>query len=238
MTGTIINAVAIILGSLIGILAKKGIPKRVENALNDALGVSILIIGMVGVIKSMITVNTDFSLSDGGSLILIASLVLGAFVGELLGIEVFIEKIGFRLEKQVGRGEIAKGFVPSTILFCVGAMAILGAISDGLTGDYSVLALKSTLDGISSIILSATLGIGVLFSAFIVFAYQGAISALAVFISPYITTELLNLLSMTGYAIIMCIGLNFLKIKKIKTANLLPALVFTVIIHFVIKLIH
>lgn len=238
MIGTIINAGAIILGSIIGLLAKKGIPHRVEKALNDALGISILIIGFIGVVKSMVTINTDLLLTDGGSLTLIASLVLGAFIGELLGIEKFIEKIGFKLERQVGKGEIAKGFVPSTILFCVGAMAILGAINDGLTGDYSILALKSMLDGISSIILSATLGMGVIFSAFAVFAYQGIISAVAVFISPYVTTELLNSVSMTGYAIIICIGLNFLKIKKIKTANLLPALVITVIIHFVSLLIR
>lgn len=228
MLGTFVNAGAIVLGGLIGLIFKKGLNKSMEDTVHKALGISILILGLNGVISAMFTVK-DGRISSSGELLLIVSLVTGAAAGELLKLEDRFEGFGRFVESKMRLSGFSRGFVTATIVYCVGAMAIIGALNDGLRGDSSVLLIKSLLDGISSVILGATLGVGVLFSCIPVFLYQGAISLFAGLISPYLADELLGAVYMVGYAIVMCIGINFWGLTKIRITNLLPALLVPIL---------
>ena len=171
--GTIVNGTAIVLGSLIGLLIRRGVPERMESACMKMLGLSVFIIGMNGVIVSMISVGEDGALHDSGSLLLIASLVIGTVVGEALRLEERLNQGGKKIEQRFGKEGFAKGFINGALIYCVGAMAIVGALNDGLYGDSSTLFVKAMLDGICSVILASTLGYGVLFSAIPVMIYQG-----------------------------------------------------------------
>lgn len=224
MIGTIVNAVAIIAGGLAGMLAKKGIPTYLDDALHKAMGLAIIVIGMNGVICNMITVNPNGGLSSSGELLLVFSMVIGVIIGELLRIDDRLNGLGEMVETKFHLTGFAASFVSGTLIYCVGAMAIIGSINDGLRGDPSVLFVKSTLDGITSIVLSATMGPGVLFSSIPVFVYQGAISLLAGFLEPVLQGQLLSQICAVGYLLVACIGVNFLGTFRIKTANLLPAL--------------
>ena len=228
MTGTIVNAVAIIAGSLIGLLFKKGIKKSYELSIFKALGLSTLIIGLNGVISNMFSVS-DGHLSSSGELLLCISLIIGTLVGEMLKLEKRVNNFSDKVGEKFNIGNFSKGFVSASILFCVGAMAVVGAINDGLYSDPSILFVKSTLDGTVAIIFASTLGIGTIFSAITVFVYQGAISLLAVFLGGYLQGEILMQICMIGYAIIMCIGFNFIADTKIKTMNMIPALLVPII---------
>ena len=228
MLGTFVNAGAIVLGGLIGLIFKKGLSKGMEDTIHKALGISILILGLNGAIGAMFTVK-DGRLSSSGELLLIVSLVAGGAAGELLKLEDRFERFGRFVEGKTRLSGFSRGFVTAAIVYCVGAMAIIGALNDGLRGDSGVLLIKSLLDGISSVILGATLGVGGLFSCIPVFLYQGAISLFAGLISPYLADELLHGLYMVGYAIVMCIGINFLGLTKIRITNLLPALLVPVL---------
>jgi len=171
---------------------------------------------------------------------MIISLILGTFIGELLKIEDRLESVGEKLKKAVkakNSGNFVEGFVTTTLIFCVGAMAIVGSLEDGLTGDFSMLAAKSVLDGIMAIIVASTMGIGVLFSAIPVFIYQGAITLLAEFISPVLSDQLVLNLSYIGSALIFGIGVNQVFGKKIKTGNMLPALLIPIVYELFTKLV-
>lgn len=234
MTGTLVNAGAIVLGGLVGLLLKKGIPASLNDSIMKVVGLVVALIGLNGVIKAMLTVDLETGkLSDSGSLLLLISLVVGCIAGEALKLDDRLAGLGLFIERRFEAGGFAKGFVSATLLFCVGAMAIIGAINDGLRGDSNILFIKSMLDGTTAIILASALGYGVLFSAIPVLLFQGGVSLCAVFIEPYISDPLLNMVCMTGYAIVIFIGLNFLFEMKIKTANLLPALVVPVVYYFV-----
>lgn len=224
MIGTIVNAAAIIAGGLAGMLAKKGIPAYLDDALHKAMGLAIIVIGMNGVICNMISVNAGGTLSSSGELLLVFSMVIGVIIGELLRIDDRLNGLGEMVETRFHLTGFAASFVSGTLIYCVGAMAIIGSINDGLRGDPSVLFVKSTLDGITSIVLSATMGPGVLFSSIPVFVYQGAITLLAGFLEPVLQGELLRQICAVGYLLVACIGVNFLGKFRIKTANLLPAL--------------
>lgn len=224
MIGTIVNAIAVVAGSLVGLLAKKGIPTHLEDALHKAMGLAVIVIGMNGVITNMISVNDSGSLSSSGELLLVFSLVIGVVIGELLKIDDHLNGLAGQVERKFHLTGFAASFVSGTLIFCVGAMTIIGAINDGLRGDSSVLFVKSTLDGISSIVLAATMGPGVLFSAIPILIYQGAISLLAGFLEPFLQGELLRQICGVGYVMVACIGINFMGTFKIKTANFLPAL--------------
>lgn len=234
MTGTLVNAGAIIIGSLIGLLFKKGISQSLNDIIMKVVGLVVCIIGLNGVIRAMFTVDLETGRLDwNGALLLLISLMIGCLLGEWLQLDERLTQFGLRIERRLGAGGFAKGFVSATLLFCVGAMSIVGAINDGLRGDSSVLLIKSMLDGTTSIILTSALGFGVLFSAVPVLLYQGSISLLSVFIAPYISDRLLDMVYMVGYAIVIFIGLNFLFNSQIKTANLLPGLAVPVVYYFI-----
>lgn len=155
--------------------------------------------------------------------------MIGVFIGETLKLDDKIGKLGSYIEKRSGIDGFAKSFITASILFCVGAMAIFGSLQDGINGDYSVLLVKSVIDGITAFILSATLGIGVCFSGVSVFIYQGLISMLAAYVSPYMSPQMMNNLCMVGYAIMVTLGTNMMGITKIKTTNIVPAMIIPVI---------
>jgi len=233
MTGTLINVGGIVAGALIGMLLRKGIPQHINDAIIKVEGLAIVIIGFNGVISAMFTLNPATGrLSNEGGLVLLVCLVLGCLIGEFLRIDDRICSFGRMVEQKSGAEGFAKGFVDASLVFSIGAMAIVGALDDGLRGDSSVLIIKSTLDFTTAIVLASALGIGVAFSAIPVFLLQGSISLLAGVISPYVSENLLNLFCMVGYAIVMVIGFNFLCDIKVKTANLLPALILPIIYYF------
>ena len=225
MFGTIVNAAAIVAGGTVGVLVKKGIPSHLEEALHRAMGLAVIVIGMNGVITNMVTANGDGTLSSSGELLLVFSLVLGVLVGEILRIEEGLNGLSQTVEKKLHLSGFAASFVSGTLIYCVGAMAIIGSINDGLNADASVLLVKSTLDGISSIVLGATMGPGVIFAAIPVVLYQGSITLLAGVLSPVLQGELLRQICAVGYVLVACIGVNFMRSYHIKPANFLPALV-------------
>ena len=229
MTGTWINMVAIIAGAVLGMLAKKGIPRRVEESLTRIQGLAVGLIGLNGVIASMFTVDADGGISDSGGLLLLVSLVLGCLVGELLRIDDRLGNLGDLIEKRVHIQGFSQGFITASIITCVGAMSIVGALNEGLTGSNEVLMVKSTLDFVTCLVLASSLGIGVAFAAIPTFLYQGGMTLCAGFLSPYISSDLLNMICMVGNPIVICIGLNLLLDAKIKTANLLPAMIVPVL---------
>jgi uncharacterized membrane protein YqgA involved in biofilm formation len=231
MTGTIVNVIAIIAGTAIGLLFKKGIPERISSSIMRAEGLAVGIIGLNGMIAAMFVIKEN-DLSDHGGLLLLVSLVAGCLIGELLKIDDRLNRFGDAVEKKTGKGDFSKGFVSATLVFCIGAMSIIGALNDGLVGDSNVLLVKSMLDFTTAIILASTLGFGVGVASIPVLILQGSISLLAHQISPYITDDLLDNICMVGYAMVLCIGINFLLNAKIKVANFLPALLGPIVYGF------
>ncbi len=236
MTGTLVNCVAVIIGGLIGLLLKKGIKESYANSINKALGLAVLIIGINGVISNMFTVNNG-KLSSSGELLLVVFLVLGTLIGELFRLDERFGKFCKNIEGRFKAKGFASGFINGTVLFCVGAMSIVGSINDGLTGDSSILFVKSALDFVNAIIFGATLGFGVIFTFVPMLIYQGGISLLAGTLTDILQGELLGQICMVGYAIIMAIGFNFLLEKKFRTLNMVPALLLPVAYHYILILI-
>jgi len=224
MLGTIVNTVAIIAGSLIGMLFRGGIPQKYNNIMMHAIGLAVVLIGL----------KTAFKTDD--ILIVIISLAVGSIMGELLRIEDRLEWLGKQLDGLVSKkGEgIAKGFVMASLLYCVGAMAIVGSLESGLSGNHQTLYAKSLLDGIGSILFASTLGIGVLFSAVPVFLYQGSITLAASALKPFLIPAVVDQMSAVGGLLIVAIGLNLLEIKRLKIGNMLPA-IFIPLIYQVIR---
>ncbi len=231
MTGTIVNALAVVLGGLAGLLFNKGIRENLKDSIFKVEGIAVLIIGLNGVIANMFTVAEDGTLSDSGGMLLLISLVLGTLCGELLRIDDRMNAFGGWIEHRIKAEGFAKGFVNASIIFCVGSMAIIGALNDGLTGDSSVLFVKSVLDGVTALILASTMGAGVLGAAVPILIYQGAISLFASSLSGFFSSfpDLLTQISVVGYTIVLCIGINFIFGPKIKTANLIPAIFIPVL---------
>lgn len=231
MSGVVINAVAVFAGCAIGLLFKKGIPDAIEKSINKMLGLGTGIFAINGILTAMITI-VDGKLQSDGTIVLLISLVLGVIVGELLKIDDKFERLGRKVEQKFhAKDGLAKGFITSTLLFCVGAVTIMGSIDAGL-GDNELLMVKSVMDFITAIILTSSLGIGVGFSAFSILVIQGAIALSAGLIQPVITDQLINLFCMVGYSVLLCMSLNLMEISKIKTANLLPALVIPILYYF------
>lgn len=217
MLGTIVNALAIIGGSLIGLLLSKGIPENYKNIVMSGVGLSVVLIGM----KS--------ALSSDSMMVVIFSVILGAVIGEFLKIEEKLERLGSYLESRVAskssdQSSFARGFVTASLVFCVGSMAIVGSLESGLTGSHQTLFAKSVLDGVTSIIFASTLGLGVLFSSLAVFIYQGLITLMAVFLKGYLLTETISQMTSVGGLLILAIGFNMLKITTIRVGNLLPGI--------------
>lgn len=219
------NAVAIIAGSLAGLLFHRGIPGKYNTTVVHAISLAVIIIGIQGAMKS------------DELLIVIFSLIAGSIAGEFLRIEDALESFGEKLEKRFSKDNkgFYKGFVTATLLFCVGSMAVVGALESGLAGNHQILFAKSALDGVMSIILASSFGIGVLFSALPVFVYQGSITMAAVFVKPFLTPEVVTQMSAVGGVLIMAIGMNLLGVVKIRIGSMLPA-IFLPLIWFIIKL--
>ena len=229
--GTIINALLILLGGIIGLVFKKAVSKEMEFSIHKATSVAVLIIGICGVLSAMLKTNANGSISSSGELILVVSLALGTFLGELLKLEDRLNKGCKWIESKCKMSNFSTGFITAAMIYCIGAMAIVGSINDGLLGDSSTLITKGIIDGITSVVLAASLGYGVLFSAIPVFIYQGGMTLLAGLLEDVLVGELLNNICMVGYALVMCIGINFLYNgdRKIKTVNMLPALLVPVV---------
>ena len=227
--GTIVNVIAILFGSTIGMLFKKFINKRIENNLKTALGLSTVIIGILGIITSSITVDNNGVLQSNNVLLLVLSLVIGTFIGEILNIDYKTNQIIKKLENKLSIQGFSDGFIPASVLFCTGAMSIIGSLNDGLIGDHTILFTKSILDGTIAILFASTLGFGVYFSSLTVLIYQGAITILGIYLSPYLSDALINNICLVGYAMIVCIGLDLMKIKEIKVLNMLPGLLIPIL---------
>lgn len=224
--GTIINAMAIIIGGLIGIILKKGIPERFKDTIMQAIGLAVLIVGFSGSLQGIFSITADGKLDRNYIVGMILSLVIGSLIGEALNIEEGLEKLGMWFQNKYAGKEsnFAKGFVTASLVYCVGAMAIVGSLEDGLYGKIDILLAKSMLDGISAIVFSATLGIGVLLSSLPVLTYQGTITLLAGVLKPLLSDIVVSQMSLVGSVLIMAIGFNLLEIKKFKVGNMLPAI--------------
>lgn len=228
--GTLINAALILLGGIIGLLFKKAVSKEMEFSIHKATGVAVLVVGICGVLSTMLKADANGKIASSGELILVISLALGTFLGELLRLEERLNRGCNWIEGKLKMSGFAGGFISATMIYCIGAMAIVGAINDGLMGDSSTLVTKGIIDGITSIVLAASLGYGVLFSAIPILLYQGGMTLLAGLLESVLVGQLLDNICMVGYALVMCIGINFLSDseKKIKTVNMLPSLLVPV----------
>lgn len=234
--GTIINTAAIVVGGLLGLLFGKLISERFQNTLKKTCGICVLFIGIAGALEGMITVNADGTVSSGKALLVIVSMALGSLVGELLNIEGGFERFGAWLKKKTGSAKdttFIEGFVSASFTVCIGAMAIVGSIKDGIYGDYSILLTKSILDFIIVMIMTGSLGKGCIFSAIPVAILQGAVTALSIFIVPIMTEAALLNLSTVGSILIFCVGLNLVWGKTVRVANMLPAIIFAVAAAFI-----
>ena len=220
MIGTIINTALILIGTALGLLLRRGIPERVRTALMSAMGLATVLIGLKGAMGTSDTLCVILCLAFGGAL------------GSALNLELRLEQFGNWIEKRLGKvqeqGSIAKGFVTATLVYCVGAMAIVGSISSALQGDHSTLIAKGIIDGLTAIVFTSTLGIGVGLSAFSVLIYQGLISILAMWVSPILTPQVITEMSAVGGLLIAAIGLNLIYDKHIPVGNLLPAIFFPI----------
>ena len=229
LLGVFVNTATVVVGSLAGLLFRKGIPSRVSSAVMIGLGLCTVYIGV------------DGALGGENVLIVIASMVLGAIVGTLLDIDGAINRLGKWVEQRFKRGDsdrvsVAEGFVTASLLFCVGAMTINGAIESGIKGDDTIYFTKATLDLFSSMMLSAGLGIGVMCSAVFVLVFQGLLVLLAGLIAPVLTPFAVAEMTCTGSLILIAIGTNLMGISKIKVADYLPAILFAPIICMILKL--
>jgi uncharacterized membrane protein YqgA involved in biofilm formation len=217
MVGTLINVVTVVAGSGAGLLVGSRLPERIRQTVLSGLGLMTLVIGM------------SMALQTRNPLLMLASLLLGGVIGELLGLEERLQALGRSLETRVsghsGEGSaFVKGFVTASLVFCVGPMTILGSIQDGLTGNYTLLAIKATLDGFASLAFSASLGIGVMFAALTVLIYQGALTLGAGLVKAVLTEAMITEMTAVGGTMILGIGLLLLDLKRVRVASFLPGL--------------
>ncbi len=223
MLGTIVNTIAVIIGASIGLLLKKGLPENLEDTMMKGLGLCTLFLGIRG------------SLEGNNSLILIISMVVGALIGEGIDLDEKLNRFGKWLEnkfksKDGDKVSIAEGFVSASLLFCVGAMTVVGSLQSGLMGNHEMLFNKSMLDFVAAIIFASSMGIGVLFSAVFVLVYQGAITLAAQWVAPFLTDTIIAEMTCVGSVIIIGIGLNLLGITKLKVMNYVPAIFIPILL--------
>ena len=232
--GTILNTAAILVGGLLGAMFGRFLSESAQDTLTKVCGVSTLFIAITGALEGMLTVENGRILS-GGSMLVIGCLAIGAVMGEMLKIEDAFERFGVWLKIKSGNAKdkgFVDAFVTASLTVCIGAMAIVGSIQDGIAGDYSILATKAVLDLIIIMVMSSSLGKGAVFSAIPVAVFQGSITLLAGLVKPLMTEAALNNLSLVGNVLIFCVGINLVWGKKVKVANLLPAIVIAVIAAF------
>lgn len=230
MAGTLINTAAVLFGSLLGILLKKGLNQSLQDTLMKASGIAVLFIGISGTLKYMLVVQ-DGAISTQGTFLLIFSLTIGAFLGELINIEGKIETFGEWLKRKVHSEQdllFVDGFVNTSLIICVGAMAIVGAIQDGLNGDSSTLVVKAILDFVIVMVNASIYGKGTAFSALPILVYQGTITIIAALCGSFVPQDLVDQLSYVGSALIFCVGINTTFGKIIKVGNMIPALLIPI----------
>ncbi len=223
LTGSFINVALVVVGGCLGLLLKKGLPERVSDAVMKALGLCVLLIGIDGCLKGENTLVT------------VISMAVGTIIGSVIDLDKHLNNFAGKIEKKLnkksdGKSNFAQGFVTATLLYCVGAMAIVGSLDSGILGDYSTLATKSVIDGVSSIILASTLGFGVVMSCVPVFLYQGSITLLAGVVAPFLNDYTVGEMTCAGSLLIIAIALNMMKITNIKVMNSLPAVFLPVLI--------
>jgi len=217
--GTTVNLIAIVIGGLVGLVFGKAFPDRLKTTVIQGIGLSVIIIGL------------QMALKTNNVLIVIISLVLGGVIGEGINIEERLNQFGLFLEKKLssnGEGQFTKAFVTTSLIYCVGAMAIVGALEDGLNGNHSILFAKSALDGVTAVIFASSMGIGVIFSAVPVFIYQGCIALFAGLLQGILSDAVVLEMSAVGGLLILGIGINMLNIKEIRVGNLLPGIFISV----------
>ena len=228
--GTIINSAAIVAGGLIGHFTGKLFRQDQQESLTKACGISVLFISIAGAMQGMLHIDNGEILS-GKSMLVVLCLALGTIIGEIIGIEKGFEHFGEWLKVKSGNSgdkRFVNAFVTASLTVCIGAMAIVGAIQDGISGDYSTLAVKAVLDFIIISVMTSSLGKGCTFSAVPVFLFEGAVTVLARIISPVMTETAVAYLSLVGSVLIFCVGLNLVWGKKVRVANMLLAVIFAV----------
>lgn len=228
--GTIINSAAIVAGGLIGHFTGKLFRQDQQESLTKACGISVLFISIAGAMQGMLHIDNGEILS-GKSMLVVLCLALGTIIGEIIGIEKGFEHFGEWLKVKSGNSgdkRFVNAFVTASLTVCIGAMAIVGAIQDGISGDYSTLTVKAVLDFIIITVMTSSLGKGCTFSAVPVFLFEGAVTVLARIISPVMTETAVAYLSLVGSILIFCVGLNLVWGKKVRVANMLPAVIFAV----------
>ena len=219
MTGTLVNTAAIVAGSLAGAVIGSRLPDRIKTIVMQALGLSVVLIGL------------QMALSGTRPLLAIGSLLAGAVTGELMNIERAVANLGERLKKRLrsDSSTFVQGFVTASILYCTGAMVIVGSIRDGTVGDPSILYIKALLDGVASVAFASSLGLGVAFSALSVFVVQGSITLLSSQLTFLQEPAVIEAVTATGGLLILGIGINILEIRKIRVGNLVPALLYAIL---------
>ncbi len=232
--GTLINTAAIAAGGLLGAVFGRFLKENVQDTLMKACGISTLFLGIAGALEGMLKVSGNQVESDGAMLV-VGCLALGGLVGELLGIEAGFERFGVFLREKTGNGRDSRfvdAFVTASLTVCIGAMAIVGSIADGISGDYSILATKAVLDLIIIMVMSSSMGKGAVFSLIPVAVLQGSITLMARWIAPWMTAAALSNLSLVGNVLIFCVGINLVWGKVVRVANFLPAVAFAVLAAF------
>ena len=237
--GTLINVACIIGGGLVGLVASSLVTERLQDALMKSCGACLMFVGIAGALEKMLTglVATDgtVALSTAGSMALVASMAIGTVLGEAADLDGRFEELGTWLRDKTGSSGDARfvdGFVTASLTVCIGAMAIVGSIQDGLTGDYSTLALKGVMDAIIVCAMAASMGKGCIFSALPVGVFQGCVTALATLLQPVMTEAALANLSLVGSVLIFCVGVNLIWPRTFKPANMLPAVVIAAVVAF------
>ena len=228
--GTVINCAGVIGGGIFGMMIKKGLSERFQNILIQAVGLCVIFLGISGTLTEMLSVDGGVIVS-GGTMMIIFSLALGALFGEFLNIEKHTEDFGEWIKIKTGSGSdgsFVDGFVTTSLTICIGAMAVVGAIQDGITGDISMLCAKAVLDAIIVFVMASSMGKGCIFSVIPLGLFQGGITLLSRVIEPLLTPQAVSNMSMVGSMLIFCVGVNLMFQKKIKVANMLPALIFAV----------
>ena len=231
--GTLVNMAAILIGSGLGLLLKNGIPKQLQTTISSAVGLCLIFVGITGAIKGLMNVSgTTFETKD--TLVVVICMAVGAAIGEWLDLEQKMENLGDWVKSKLPRGastsNFTEAFVSTSLVVCIGAMAIVGSIEDSLNHDYTILFTKAVMDGVLSIVFAASMGIGVAFSMFPIGIYQGGITLLAGLVKPYLTDLMIGRLSCIGSILIFALGLNLTIGTKIKIANMLPAVFLPVIV--------
>lgn len=237
--GTVINVALLIFGGLCGLLFGKKLNERIKDTLLSVNAVAIMMLAVGGVMQNMLSLS-DGKLSTGGTVMMIVSLTLGGLIGETININAFVDKFGewLRIKSHsTGDDSFVSAFVSASCTVCIGAMAVIGSINDGVSGDCSVLIAKAILDAVIICVMTASQGKGCIFSAVPVAIFQGVITIIAVFVGGFMTDLALSYLSYVGNVLIFCVGLNLIRKKQIRVANLLPSLVIAVAWEFVAPLI-